>query len=250
MTKSLFTGLLALCLCLLSGCSIGLNGIDLSVDSDQAFTTGETIAINVSTQPFDVKINPNSITCTGGGETWVEDGLIKFQSSEAGTYSISVTQNQITSNTVVLTIEQAEETVPVYDNNQAAEISSITREKPWEKHVVSSEDKSDDPLKDAAKTVQDKKLNVAEVYEDADNLVDNHTQVTINGKLPVSTIEDKSGNKVHALYDTASNEYIILEGFDIPFNDCYAQASGTLSRNADGELVLNMTYLSASSTPN
>lgn len=238
------TGLI-LTSCLLGGCSMALKSINLTVDPNQEFVTDKPVVINCETAPFSVKINPNSIE-NSGGESWVENGVINFEATEPGEYTLSVTQNDIRSNTIVLTIEQG--------TRQVVETApdELTSSKRWDpKDNLSTSSKSDSEkdreelMSRAEKTVQDKKITVEEAYQDGDNLADGDQLVTINGFLPAEKIQDKAGNTVTALRDAASGEYIILTGFELPFSNCNAQISGRLTRNENGELVMKMTYASA-----
>lgn len=243
--KKIYPALLLAGSLMLAGC-MKASSIQLTIAPDQTPQTNQPVIIDVDTNPGLIKINPNSITISGG-ESWVEDGVIKFQASEPGDYTIKVNQNDVESNTLTISVAKADfsmKTSQAASSQKDSASSSRSSLSP-----SSSESGQQDLLKDAAKTVQEETINVDEAYQKADSLITDQTPVTITGQLPQTTIRDKAGNQVAVIWNNQVNEYIILDGFEIPFGGCPAQVSGTLTRNENGELVLNMTYITTDAIP-
>ncbi|MBF0580409.1 hypothetical protein IM774_11660 [Erysipelotrichaceae bacterium RD49] len=223
---------------LLAGCFI-LTGckaksIELSIDPQSEMNPYKTVIVDVKTSPFPTKINPNSITINGG-ESWVEDGKIKFEADEPGDYTLQVDQDGVASNVLTITITPANPN-PVANNNASSEESKNSESSANSKEEVDREFK-------------DQKISVDAAYQNADKLIQNNTEVIVTGNLPQALIQDKNGNEVQVLWNSTTSEYIILQGFSIPFGGCIAQATGTLSRDASGQLVMNMTYISTDEEP-
>lgn len=217
---------------LLTGCKA--KSIELSIDPQSEMTPYKTVVVDVKTSPFPTKINPNSITINGG-ESWVEDGKIKFEADEPGDYTMRVDQDGVTSNVLTITITPAN-TNPIANNNASSEDSKTSESSANSKEEVDREFK-------------DKKISVDAAYQNADKLIQNNTEVIVSGNLPQALIQDKNGNEVQVLWNSTTSEYIILQGFSIPFGGCTAQATGTLYRDASGQLVMNMTYISTDEEP-
>lgn len=220
---------------LLTGCSKA-SSITLSLAPDQTPVINQPVIIDVQTKPVPIKINPNSISISGG-DSWVEDGVIKFEAEEPGEYFISVNQKDTKSNELKINVARPDFLGQANSQNPSDSSKNEHSEKESEENSQSSSQS-----KDPASTVQEEKISVDQAYSDQNQLIDNHTPITVNGQLPQARIRDKAGNEVQVLWNDQTSEYIILDGFEIPFGGCPAQVSGTLSRNAAGELVLNMSY--------
>ncbi len=327
---------------MLAGCSKA-NAIELSVVPNQSMVTGKAIVIDVKTEPV-ISIDPNSIEISGG-ESWVENGVIKFKATEPGQYTMKVTQDNVTSNTITIPLNtssavaknetqstsqssqsttsksstqsstqanrgsqgtqgQTNQTTPTYQAptqnttptapTAPSEPSSVSDpvvttpsvdpeptipetpvqdpeptvspeetptpvETPAPTETPSVETPAATPEQitppasneeeDPSSTVQDTSMSVDQVYEDQRELIANKTPITVDGVLPEALVTNGSGKEVQVLWNEELNEYIVLEGFTIPFGGCNAQVSGTLSRNADGQLVLSMTYISTDDVP-
>ncbi len=322
---------------LLAGCSKA-SAIELSVVPNQSMVTGKAIVIDVKTDPV-ISIDPNSIEISGG-ESWVENGVIKFKASEPGQYTMKVTQDNVTSNTITIPLNtssaiaknetqstsnskssQSTSSKSSTQNNHSKTNQSGTQsptqnivpstpsvpnvstpsdptptpttpnveptpsfptiepepspepsvpsapaeptpeETPTvEETPVSQPEESPSPdipaipapapeEEDPASTVQDTSLSVDQVYENQGDLIAHKTPITVDGILPESLVSDGSGKEVQVLWNEDLKEYILLEGFTIPFGGCTAQVSGTLSRNGEGQLVLSMTYISTDDIP-
>lgn len=330
---------------LLAGCSKA-SAIELSVVPNQSMVTGKAIVIDVKTEPV-ISIDPNSIEISGG-ESWVENGVIKFKASEPGQYTMKVTQDNVTSNTITIPLDtssaiaknetqstskssksttsksstqsspkpnsptnnqtntnptlnqgQANQTptqnttpttpsgpttsttpssdptsstpaitpdpepslpdvvAPSEDTPPAVDAPSVEEETPnvEETPAPQPDPTPDQPAPtpsvedDPASTVQDTSMSVDQVYEDQSELLANKTPITVDGILPEALVSNGSGKEEQVLWNEDLKEYIVLEGFTIPFGGCNAQVSGTLSRNAQGQLVLNMTYISTDDVP-
>lgn len=325
---------------LLAGCSKA-SAIELSVVPNQSMVTGKAIVIDVKSEPV-ISINPNSIEISGG-ESWVENGVIKFKANEPGSYKMTVKQDNVTSNTITIdlgntnTIAKNESQSTTSNKNSTTSKSSTNNQttKPTTP-ITPSQGQSNgqqstpstpqytptpseptvnypteptpapttptitpdleptvpttpsvdpspvvtpepdpapsvpqetptpeestpvpeapvtptpDPEEDPASTVQETTMSVDQVYSDQNQLIANKTPITVDGQLPTTLVTDNSGKKVQVLWNDQTSEYIILEGFTIPFGGCTAQASGTLSRNSNGQLVLKMTYISTDDIP-
>lgn len=329
---------------LLAGCSKA-SAIELSVVPNQSMVTGKAIVIDVKTEPV-ISIDPNSIEISGG-ESWVENGVIKFKASEPGQYTMKVTQDNVTSNTITIpldtssaiaknetqstskssqsttsksstqsstkqnsttnnqtntnsTINQgqttpsnqtptqnttpitpnvpttptspsapaitpdlepsvpdvvapSEDTTPAVDAPSVEEETPNVEETPAPQPDLTPTPEQQDPTPsvedDPASTVQDTSMSVDQVYADQSDLIANKTPITVDGILPEALVSNDSGKEEQVLWNEDLKEYIVLEGFTIPFGGCNAQVSGTLSRNAQGQLVLNMTYISTDDVP-
>lgn len=231
--------LIAAAALVLGACSNLISVIHLNVEDGQNMITGQTVLIDYQTKPIQTRIDPNAVQISGG-ESWIEDGKLKFQAMKPGTYTISVTQNGVTSNTVTVDIKAS----PLADASSSHDDSkdSSAQDQSSENSSSSSED---DPLADAKATVQDHIISVDQAWEDADSLAGSGKLITVDGKLPQSTIQDKAGNNVVVMWNSDISKYIILEGFPIPFGNCDANVTGRLRRNDNGELVMDMTYVEA-----
>ncbi len=92
----------------------------------------------------------------------------------------------------------------------------------------------------------DHPISVIDAINDQDSLVDNGTVVSIEGYLPQNARVDEAGNEftdIQASLDTDDpNEWIQIANSDaLNFGGCKAVLTGTLSYDADGILVLNVT---------
>lgn len=328
---------------LLAGCSKA-GAIELSVVPNQSMVTGKAIVIDVKSEPV-VSINPNSIEISGG-ESWVENGVIKFKANEPGSYKMTVKQDDVTSNTITIDLGNTNaiaknESQSTTSNKNSTSSSSTPKSSATNKPATTTPNQGQtsggqstpstpqytptpsqpavtypssgyqpdpipaptepvapvtpsidpepvvtpepdptpstpqedptpapaepvvtpeapvapepaptpDPEEDPASTVQETTMNVDQVYSDQNQLIANKTPITVDGQLPTTLVTDNSGKKVQVLWNDQTSEYIILEGFTIPFGGCNAQASGTLSRNGNGQLVLKMTYISTDDIP-
>ena len=234
--KIIKVSLLGAALVVMSGCSGMLNSITLELEDNQELLTNKTILISVDTKPFDVKINPNSISITGG-ESWVENGYINFKATEPGDYQIFVAQNDVESN--VLTIP-----VTGSSNPNAPIISQRPDDETSSDHNNDYESPIDlnDPILDS------EYFTVDQVYDHAGALIiqsKEGREIEITGDLPQAAMETENGEQGQVLWNTDHTQYIILEGFPVPFGSCAARATGLLSRNEAGELVLTMSYIAA-----
>ncbi|GEM_PF-2511602 len=217
----------------LAGCKA--NSIELSVSPDQDMNPYQTIIVDVKTSPFPTRINPNSIT-VNGGESWVEDGVIKFEAEDPGDYTVRVDQDGVTSNTVTISIVPKGSN-PVVDSSSTTDSSSdASSEVTDSKEAVETEFK-------------DRTISVDAAYENADKLIQYQVPVVVTGNLPQALVADKNGQMVPVLWNSTTSEYIILQGFEIPFGGCTAQATGTLSRDASGQLVMTMTFIRTDEEP-
>ncbi len=217
----------------LAGCKA--NSIELSVSPDQDMNPYQTIIVDVKTSPFPTRINPNSITINGG-ESWVEDGVIKFEAEDPGDYTVRVDQDGVTSNTVTISIVPKGSN-PVVDSSSTTDSSSD----------ASSE--VTDSKEAVEKEFKDRTISVDAAYENADKLIQYQVPVVVTGNLPQALVADKNGQMVPVLWNSTTSEYIILQGFEIPFGGCTAQATGTLSRDASGQLVMTMTFIRTDEEP-
>lgn len=89
-------------------------------------------------------------------------------------------------------------------------------------------------------------ISVTDAINDQENLVNNGTVVSIEGYLPQDVRVDESGNEfmdIQASVDTEDpEEWIEIANTDaLNFGGCKAVLTGTLSYNAEGNLVLNVT---------
>ncbi|MDE5758663.1 MAG: hypothetical protein K2H85_08640, partial [Allobaculum sp.] len=150
-------------------------------------------------------------------------------------------------------VTPSEDTTPVVDTPSVEEETPNVEETPAPQPDPTPTPEQQDPTPsvedDPASTVQDTSMSVDQVYEDQSVLIANKTPITVDGILPEALVSNGSGKEEQVLWNEDLKEYIVLEGFTIPFGGCNAQVSGTLSRNAQGQLVLNMTYISTDDVP-
>ena len=71
----------------------------------------------------------------------------------------------------------------------------------------------------------------------------------MSGYLPLEGKLDASGVETPVLYDESRSNYILLKGFDAPFGNCKAEATGTLYQDSTGQLVMQMSYLYSTEEP-
>lgn len=218
---------LVLCL-LLGGCKS--SSITLTLEPDQDLITGTPIAIDVKTAPFPSRIDPNSIVLSGG-DSWVEDGKIKFQAEEAGNYTVSVNQDNVQSNDLNFTVGDR---YTFFNNREASQANAMG----------SSQNSAEETTIQSGQMV-----SVDQVYAAQDELINHQTSVIVEGNLPQALLTDKKGEQVQALWNDTTSQYLILEGFKIPFGSCKADVTGTLSKDDAGQLVLHMTYISTAEQP-
>lgn len=242
--KIISAGILAMIL--LCGCSMMKpKSIEISLEPGQSLKSGQNIIINVESKPGSIKVDPNSITVSGG-ESWVDGGTVKFKAMKPGDYTMVINQDSVESNTLTIPVGEADLYVATDSgttSEESLQASSEESQTPSSQQSQASSEE-EDPLADAKKTVQEQKRTVDEVYAKQDELVDSDQLITVDGLLPQTVIQDKSGKDVQVLWDPDLKQYLILSGFKIPFGGCEAQATGRLTRNENGELVLNMTYIS------
>ncbi len=227
------SGVLVLSACLLlQGCQN--SSITLSLEPDQKMITGSPIAIDVKTAPLPSRIDPNNVMISGG-DSWVENGKVMFQAEQPGTYTVSVDQGKVKSNDLSVTVTDRY----AYFNGQSQTDSSQADNS----QAASSENSDSSQIKSGDH------LNVDQVYAAQDQLISSQTSVIVEGNLPQALVTDKTGQQVPVLWNDAISKYLILDGFNIPFGGCKAEVTGTLSRDAAGQLVLNMSYISTDEKP-
>lgn len=237
MKNSVCTAVLLAGSVLLSGC-LKARSITISLAPDQTLNTGRQVIVQVETVPGGVKIDPNSITITGG-DSWVEGDVIKFQVDEPGDYKMTINQDNVQSNELVIPVTKADYSYHPADSSDQSNSSS----------AASSESSASASSEVSSSAAGERHVSVDEAFSDQENLIGQQTQITVSGQLPQTTIPDKSGKQVQVLWNDQASTYLILEGFQIPFGSCPAEVTGTLSRNENGELVLHMSYISTNTAP-
>ncbi|MGM9960267.1 MAG: hypothetical protein ACI32F_03015 [Allobaculum sp.] len=209
----------------LAGCRSSENLEIALVDPDAQIKAGDTVSIRTNLSGFNSRIDPNDITVSRGSESWVENGEIKFKSNTPGTYNLSVLRDGVQSN--VLSIQ-------VLDRNG---------------HAVDSPNPSgiEEDLFD--QIADGDKVSVAQAIENKDTIISKKVSIVMEGYLPLTGELDEYGVETPVLYDENHANYILLKGFDVPFGECTAEATGTLYENSKGQLVMQMTYLYSPQTP-
>lgn len=83
---------------------ISLSG---NIDESESYDINETVSLTLSTTPSDYEIPESDIKCSGGNLNIMGKQVI-FSASEAGKYRIWVDHNGITSNKVIINVEDKE----------------------------------------------------------------------------------------------------------------------------------------------
>lgn len=215
---------------LFAGCHSEKN-IEISlVDPNSAVRIGDTVSIKTNLSGFNSNIDPNDLNPSRGAEAWVENDQIKFKSNTPGTYSIYVMHDGVQSN--ILSIEVL--------NRDAISMNQ-------DDSSASSSQGSEEDLMDQ---IQDgDRVTVTQAIENKDLLMSKNVSVVLSGYLPLAGKLDAAGVETPALYDENRANYILLKGFDAPFGDCNAEATGTLYQDSTGQLVMQMTYLYSTEEP-
>lgn len=209
----------------LMGCQSNENLEIALADPDAQIKAGDTVSIRTNLSGFNARIDPNDISVSRGSESWVENGEIKFKSYTPGTYNLYVMRDGVQSN--VLSIQ-------VLDRNGHA-VDSLNQS--------GSEEDLFDQIADGDK------VSVAQAIENKDTIISKKVSIVMEGYLPLSGQLDENGVETPVLYDESHSNYILLKGFDVPFGECTAEATGTLYENPRGQLVMQMTYLYSPQTP-
>lgn len=215
---------------LFAGCQ-GEKNVEISlVDPNSPVRIGDTVSIKTNLSGFNNNIDPNDLNPSRGSEAWVENDQIKFKSNTPGTYSIYVMHDGVQSN--ILSIEVL--------NRDAI---SMNQED-------SSTTSSQKPEEDLMDQIQDgDRVTVSQAIEKKDLLISKNVSVVMSGYLPLEGKLDASGVETPVLYDENRSNYILLKGFDAPFGNCKAEATGTLYQDSTGQLVMQMSYLYSTEEP-
>lgn len=229
-TKKIIAALALSSSLLFVGCSKEKN-IEISLaDPNTAVHIGDTVSIKTNLSGFNSNIDPNDLNPSQGSEAWVENDQIKFKSNKPGTYSIYVMRDGVQSN--ILSIEVL--------NRDAISMNEDT----------SSEQSSTGPEEDLMDQIHDgDRITVSQAIENKDLLMSKKVSIVMSGYLPLAGKLDAAGVETPVLYDESRSNYILLKGFDAPFGDCNAEATGTLYQDSTGQLVMQMTYLYSTEEP-
>lgn len=179
----------------LSGCALFTGDSSKITLSSASETTGvnQPVAIEVKTSPTDQIVGYNAFSATGG-ELSLNNGVLLFSADKPGTYEISASQNDVTSN--VLSIEVTGTSAGSSENNDSQNDSVLT---------------------------------ISEFLVSPDNYTEN--PVTLSGFVSASAQDLGYGEPVYVLYNDDQSAYVVLDGDLNNISNANALVTGTISNN-------------------
>lgn len=179
----------------LSGCALFTGDSSKITLSSASETTGvnQPVAIEVKTSPTDQIVGYNAFSATGG-ELSLNNGVLQFSADKPGTYEISASQNDVTSN--VLSIEVTGTSAGSSENNDSQNDSVLT---------------------------------ISEFLVSPDNYTEN--PVTLSGFVSASAQDLGYGEPVYVLYNDDQSAYVVLDGDLNNISNASALVTGTISNN-------------------
>ena len=240
-------------LCLMAGCSSSkLESISLSCDDTQ-IKKGETITIEVTTDPEDFTLSEESFHVTNKGKVKVDGDEVTFTAKKRGEYQITASQDGVSSNTLIITVEKSdekEEDPTVEEEEKDEPVVDAKDHEDLEDDTSSLQPDADEPKKEDSSqdgTViswsQSDPLTVEETIEHGDLLEKSGQSIWLSGDLP-QTIKEDQGEMI--LYDDTHSLYISIYDPNhlIDFGGGKAMIVGPLTKTESGyQIEVEKAYM-------
>lgn len=215
---------------------------------------GREVVISMETSPADLNITSDALVLTGPDSNVsidMDTRTISFSADTAGSYEISLEQDGIRSNTIRLTV--ADESLKNQKASSMTGHEAVAAQSPAEDEKINRESGQQQdslPVQSEDETQKEQTApdtsatdpapviyTVDELLNTAPSLVENKTQVSVTGLLPVSLSMDASGNLVAKIYSDDQSQYLVLSGKIPDFGGCPAELTGTLSFNGSNYVL-------------
>lgn len=253
-------------LILLAGCSATskktetLKTIQLDPEADKVLVDTDT-DIHIKTDPATIQLTDKDFTCSGGNVKVTKDNA-EFSASDAGTYTISAKQGNVTSNTITITVVAEEsELVAAADTDQTTSSAPATDDSQTTSNdATTSTDNTASSSSNAGSSASTQTqtqnpgeaspdaIDVATILSDPDDYVGQ--SITIIGALPQTAAYDANNNPYEIIYPTSGgsdindpSDRLRLEGANVTIGGCIAELTGTLEKQKIGnnQYVFNVT---------
>ncbi|GJM56392.1 hypothetical protein EROP_00850 [Erysipelotrichaceae bacterium OPF54] len=241
-SKKLLTFLAVCGLLLTVGCAGNdkkketLKSIQLDPEADKVLVDTNT-DIQITTDPKDIQLTDQQFQCSGG-TIKVKGTNAEFSASEAGTYTISAKQGDVSSNTVTITVVEQESELAAADTEDVQDAAQDNSQD--SSTADSSSPSSSDSSMPAAQASTPSEaspdaIDVSAVLADPDNHVGK--TITIIGSLPQAAAYDSNNQPYEVIFPTSGpgnindpQERLRLDGANVTIGSCIAELTGTLSK--------------------
>ncbi|SUO04073.1 Uncharacterised protein [Faecalicoccus pleomorphus] len=193
---------------LLFGCSSpSLESIRLSVEDAKEIEVGDTVEVEVETDPSDFELDKESFRVTKKADLSLKENTLLVVPQTAGEYQVTASQDDVTSNTLRFTVK-AKENKKEYTNEDA--------KKDMEEKTESSQQ---DPIKDAQGSNNTPETSSDSNSSSSDNAVSwsQSDPLSVDETLQYGDLLQKSGQSVWLQGDlpqTMTNGGMILYNGD------------------------------------
>lgn len=214
----LSTIILLLCGCAGNNEENTLTAATLSCEQDWV-DAGEPLEIRYAIEPADAPLTKDSFSLSGGTIT-LQEGSAWFSSEEPGTYEITLSEGDVRSNTLTISVRTPEE----------------------QSEGTATEDTL--PATDEEATPHNAPMRVDDLLKQASAYAGSGVQVWVQGDLPQSPITDENGELQTILWNDDHSRYLILKG-EIETGGCRAAIIGTMESDAQGRYVIYVDNIKA-----
>lgn len=184
-----------------------LKSIQLDPEADKVLVDTNT-DIQITTDPKDIQLTDQQFQCSGG-TIKVKGTNAEFSASEAGTYTISAKQGNVSSNTVTITVVEQESELAAADTEDDQDAAQDNSQDPSAADSSSSTPASQSSVPSEASPDA---IDVSAVLADPDNYI---------GK----TIPTSGPGNIND-----PQERLRLDGANVTIGSCIAELTGTLSK--------------------
>lgn len=193
---------------LLFGCSSpSLESIRLSVEDAKEIEVGDTVEVEVETDPSDFELDKESFRVTKKADLSLKDNTLLVVPQTAGEYQVTASQDDVTSNTLRFTVKEKE---------NKKEDTKEDAKKDMEEKTESSQQ---DPIKDAQGSNNTPETSSDSNSSSSDNAVSwsQSDPLSVDETLQYGDMLEKSGQSVWLQGDlpqTMTNGGMILYNAD------------------------------------
>ena len=193
---------------LLFGCSSpSLESIRLSVEDAKEIEVGDTVEVEVETDPSDFELDKESFRVTKKADLSLKDNTLLVVPQTAGEYQVTASQDDVTSNTLRFTVKEKE---------NKKEDTKEDAKKDMEEKTESSQQ---DPIKDAQGSNNTPETSSDSNASSSDNAVSwsQSDPLSVDETLQYGDMLEKSGQSVWLQGDlpqTMTNGGMILYNAD------------------------------------
>lgn len=111
---------------MLTGCAKPLESIQLHTKKSDGIELGDSVAIQIETNPMDVQLESDAFRVTGQAKMSLEDHELIVTPQKSGTYQVTASQDGVTSNTLILTVQKNENQSTQESTPSSAENPSVS----------------------------------------------------------------------------------------------------------------------------